>query len=42
MEIYTIYISYTDYCIQISPLEAKLQDFKEGPYQKLLKEKSEF
>ena len=42
MEIYTIYISCTVYCIQIFPLEAKLQEFKEGPYQKLLKEKNEF
>ena len=42
MEIYTIYISWTVYCIQIFPLEANLQEFKEGPYQKLLKEKNEF
>ena len=38
IEIYTIYISCTVYCIQIFPLEAKLQEFKEGPYQKLLLE----
>ena len=42
MEIYTIYIPCTVDCIQIFPLEAKLQEFKEGPYQKLLKEKNEF
>ena len=42
MEIYTIYISCTVYCIQIFPLEARLQEFKEGPYQKLLKEKNKF
>ena len=35
MEIYTIYISCIH--IQIFPPEAKLQEFKEGPYQKLLK-----
>ena len=39
METYTIYPSCTVYCIQIFPLEAKLQEFKVEPYQKLLKEK---
>ena len=42
MEIYTIYISCTVNCIQKFPLEAKLQEFKEDPYQKLLKEKNKF
>ena len=42
MEIYTIYIYCTVYHIQIFPPEAKLQEFKEGPYQKLLKEKNKF
>jgi hypothetical protein len=41
MEIYTI-VDCTVDCIQIFPREAKLQEFKEGPYQKLLKEKNEF
>ena len=35
-------MSCTVYCIQIFPLEAKLQEYKMGPYQKLLKEKNEF
>ena len=42
MERYTIYKSCTLYCIQIFPLEAKLQEFKEGTYHKLLKEENEF
>ena len=42
MERYTIYISCTIYCSQVFPLEAKLQEFKEGTYHKLPKEKNEF
>ena len=42
MEIDTIYISCTIYCIQIFPLESMLHEFKEGPYKKLVKEKNEY
>ena len=36
MESNNISISNTVYCIQIFPLEAKLQESKEGTYQKII------